>query len=77
MFTSSINVEGLQALLGGKDPVCGKELQPNTAASSINREGKTCTSPTLRTALDAAPDTALRRIRFTVSRGRYCQRNKT
>jgi YHS domain-containing protein len=41
MFTSSINVEGLQALLGGKDPVCGKELQPSTAAATINHEGKT------------------------------------
>jgi Cu+-exporting ATPase len=41
MFTSSISVEGLQSLLGGKDPVCGKDLQPNTAASSVNREGKT------------------------------------
>ena len=41
MFTSSINVEGLQALLGGKDPVCGKELQPSTAAATENREGKT------------------------------------
>jgi Cu+-exporting ATPase len=40
MFTSSINVEGLQALLASKDPVCGKELQPNTAASSLQREGK-------------------------------------
>jgi Cu+-exporting ATPase len=41
MFTSSINVEGLQSLIGGKDPVCGKELQPSTAATSINVEGKT------------------------------------
>jgi Cu+-exporting ATPase len=41
MFTSSINIEGLQSLIGGKDPVCGKELQPSTAAATINREGKT------------------------------------
>jgi YHS domain-containing protein len=41
MFTSSINVEGLQALLGGKDPVCGKDLKPNTAAGTISREGNT------------------------------------
>lgn len=41
MFTSSINVEGLQTLLGGKDPVCGKELQPSTAATSVSREGNT------------------------------------
>lgn len=58
MFTSSINVEGLQALLGGKDPVCGKDLQPNTAASSINREGKTLyfCSDGCRAAFDAAPE---------------------
>lgn len=58
MFTSSINVEGLQALLGGKDPVCGKELQPNSAASSINREGKTLyfCSDACRTTFDAAPE---------------------
>jgi Cu+-exporting ATPase len=41
MFTSSINVEGLQAMLGGKDPVCGKDLQPTSAAGSAVREGKT------------------------------------
>jgi Cu+-exporting ATPase len=41
MFTSSINVEGLQSLMGGKDPVCGKELQPSTAATSINHDNKT------------------------------------
>lgn len=57
MFTSSINVEGLQALLGGKDPVCGKELLPNTAASTVNREGKTLyfCSAECRTAFDAEP----------------------
>ncbi len=41
MFTSSLNPESLQSLLGGKDPVCGKDLQPTTAATSIVREGKT------------------------------------
>jgi Cu+-exporting ATPase len=41
MFTSSISPESLQSLLGGKDPVCGKDLQPTTAATSIVREGKT------------------------------------
>jgi Cu+-exporting ATPase len=41
MFTSGISVEGLQSMLGGKDPVCGKDLQPNTATSSLVREGKT------------------------------------
>jgi Cu+-exporting ATPase len=58
MFTSSINVEGLQALLGGKDPVCGKDLLPNTAASSINREGTTLyfCSEACRTAFDAEPE---------------------
>jgi Cu+-exporting ATPase len=58
MFTSSINVEGLQALLGGKDPVCGKDLQPTTAASVLNREGKTfyfC-SADCRTKFDAEPE---------------------
>jgi Cu+-exporting ATPase len=58
MFTSSISVEGLQSILGGKDPVCGKELQPTTAASTLNREGKTfyfC-SPECRTAFDAEPE---------------------
>ncbi len=58
MFTSSINVEGLQALLGGKDPVCGKDLQPNTAATSVNREGKTfyfC-SDNCRAKFDAEPE---------------------
>ena len=58
MFTSSINVEGLQALLGGKDPVCGKDLLPNTAANSVNREGKTIyfCSDECRTKFDAEPE---------------------
>ena len=58
MFTSSINVEGLQALLGGKDPVCGKELQPSTAASSISREGKTLyfCSDDCRASFDVEPE---------------------
>jgi Cu+-exporting ATPase len=58
MFTSSINVEGLQAMLGGKDPVCGKDLQPNTAVGSINREGKTfyfC-SDACKAKFDAEPE---------------------
>lgn len=41
MFTSSINLEGLQGMIGGKDPVCGKDLQPTTAAASISRDDKT------------------------------------
>jgi Cu+-exporting ATPase len=58
MFTSSISVEGLQSLLGGKDPVCGKELQPNTAATSVNREGKTLyfCSDECRAKFDAQPE---------------------
>lgn len=58
MFTSSINVEGLQALLGGKDPVCGKELQASTAASTEARAGKTwyfC-SQECRETFDADPE---------------------
>lgn len=58
MFTSSISIEGLQSLLGGKDPVCGKELQPSTAASTTEKEGKTlyfCSSE-CRTKFDAEPD---------------------
>jgi YHS domain-containing protein len=58
MFTSSISVEGLQALMGGKDPVCGKELEANSATSTLNREGKTfffC-SKECREEFDAAPE---------------------
>ena len=58
MFTSSINVEGLQALLGGKDPVCGRDLYPSTAATSVKREGKTLyfCSPDCKAAFDAQPE---------------------
>ncbi len=41
MFTSSMSPESLQSLIGGKDPVCGKQLQASTAATSIVKEGKT------------------------------------
>jgi len=41
MFTSSISPESLQSLIGGKDPVCGKDLTPTTAETSIVRDGKT------------------------------------
>lgn len=41
MFTSSINLEGLEGIIGGKDPVCGKELQPTTAAATASRDAKT------------------------------------
>ena len=58
MFTSSISLEGLQAMLGGKDPVCGRELQPSSAASSFVREGKTLyfCSDECRAKFDAAPE---------------------
>jgi Cu+-exporting ATPase len=45
-------------MLGGKDPVCGKDLQPNTAVGSINREGKTfyfC-SDACKAKFDAEPE---------------------
>lgn len=41
MFSASINLEGLQALTKGKDPVCGMEVEASTAAASIIHEGKT------------------------------------
>ncbi len=41
MFTSSISPESLQALIGGKDPICGKDLTASTAAASISKDGKT------------------------------------
>ena len=41
MFSASINLEGLQALTKGKDPVCGMEVQASTAVSSVIHEGKT------------------------------------
>ncbi len=41
MFTSSISPESLQSLIGGKDPVCGKDLTPTTAATSLVKDGKT------------------------------------
>jgi Cu+-exporting ATPase len=58
MFTSGISVEGLESLLGGKDPVCGKDLQPTNAVSSVVREGKTfyfC-SGDCRKKFDAEPE---------------------
>lgn len=58
MFTSGISVEGLASMLGGKDPVCGKELQPTTAATSEVREGKTfyfCSSD-CKAKFDADPE---------------------
>jgi len=41
MFTSSISPESLQSLIGGKDPVCGKDLTATTAATSVVQAGKT------------------------------------
>jgi Cu+-exporting ATPase len=58
MFTSSISTEGLQALLGGKDPVCGKDLQAATAASTLTRQDKTLffCSAECRAKFDAEPE---------------------
>lgn len=41
MFSASINLEGLQALTKSNDPVCGMEVQANTAVASVIHEGKT------------------------------------
>lgn len=41
MFSASINLEGLQSLTKGADPVCGKEIEASSAAASIIHEGKT------------------------------------
>ena len=41
MFTSSINLEGLQALLKGKDPVCGMEVEASRAAGASTYAGHT------------------------------------
>ena len=57
MFTSSISPESLQSLVGGKDPICGKDLLPSTAASSVVKDGKTLyfCSAECKTKFDAAP----------------------
>ncbi len=57
MFTSSISPESLQSLAGGKDPICGKDLLPSTAASSAVKDGKTLyfCSTECKTKFDAAP----------------------
>jgi len=41
MFSASINLEGLQSLTKGADPVCGKEVEASTAAASVIHNGKT------------------------------------
>lgn len=41
MFSASINLEGLQSLTKGVDPVCGMEVEASTAAASVIHEGKT------------------------------------
>jgi len=41
MFSASINLEGLQSLTRGVDPVCGMEVEASTAAASVIHEGKT------------------------------------
>jgi len=40
MFTSSINIESLQALISGKDPVCGMTVEAAKAAGASIWEGK-------------------------------------
>ncbi len=57
MFTSSLDIEGLMALVSGKDPVCGIEVQADKAAGATIYEGKTyyfC-APACKAAFDADP----------------------
>lgn len=41
MFSAGINLEGLQSLTKGVDPVCGMEVEASTAVASVIHEGKT------------------------------------
>lgn len=41
MFSASINLEGLQSLTKGVDPVCGAEVEAASAAASVVHNGKT------------------------------------
>ncbi len=41
MFSASFNVESLKELLGGKDPVCGMEIEAAKAAGASIHDGKT------------------------------------
>ena len=57
MFTSSLDIEGLKALISGKDPVCGMEVEAAKAAGATIYEGKTyyfC-APACKAAFDADP----------------------
>ena len=57
MFTSSFSVEGLKALLSGKDPVCGMEVEAAKAFGASNRNGVTLyfCSEACKKAFDAEP----------------------
>jgi Cu+-exporting ATPase len=57
MFTSSINIESLQALISGKDPVCGMTVEAAKAAGASIWGGKTyyfCATA-CKTKFDAEP----------------------
>lgn len=57
MFTSSINIDSLQALINGKDPVCGMTVEAAKAAGASTWEGKTyyfCAAA-CKTKFDAEP----------------------
>jgi YHS domain-containing protein len=41
MFTSSISLEGLAALIKGKDPVCGKDVDPAQAVGVFTHNSNT------------------------------------
>lgn len=41
MFTSSLNIEGLKALVSGKDPVCGMQVEAASAAGASTYKDKT------------------------------------
>ena len=63
MFTSSINIEGLKALVSGKDPVCGMEVDATAAAGASMHEGKVhyfC-APACKEAFDREPEKYLRK----------------
>jgi Cu+-exporting ATPase len=57
MFTSSLNIEGLKALVSGKDPVCGMQVEASRAAGASTYKEKTyffC-STACKQAFDAEP----------------------
>ena len=58
MFTSSISVEGLAALIKSKDPVCGMEVENGKAAGVLTHKGVPyyfC-SAACKTAFEADPE---------------------